>query len=177
MAGKLLLFLWISCHYLRRRWILHIKLWIYVRGRRIILCTLTTQQHLLHVLLIHFRDTTNTKHNPLVSIKNLSVTKVVISRDSGFNSIWWYAQVTSSLLKIVLEFISCKSSSTVGIGWRTLLTAVLAWCMSTHNLMSSTECFGTHTKGETHEHGSSLRSMMSRSRDHKDDARSLLISV
>ena len=83
----------------------------------------------------------------------------MIPRDSSFNSIWWKAHFTSSLLKTALWLSSCNTSSTVGIGWRSLMTASFACLISTQSLMSF--FFGTITTGDTHGVGPCAYSIMS----------------
>lgn len=58
----------------------------------------------------------------------------------------------------VLWLNSCRTSSTVGIGYRSLMTACFAFLMSTHSRMSF--LFGTTTTSKTNRLGASIFSTM-----------------
>lgn len=83
---------------------------------------------------------------------------VVMWRALGSRSIWWYASLMSSFENTVLWLNSCRTSSTVGIGYRSLMTACFAFLMSTHSRMSF--LFGTTTTSKTNRLGASIFSTM-----------------
>ena len=88
--------------------------------------------------------------------------KVVIFRDSGLSSCWWYAWHRSSFEKNEAPLSSMETDSRGGIGCLVRLMAVFATRISTHSRILLF-CSGTITTGETHSVGvfSGILSMMS----------------
>lgn len=91
------------------------------------------------------------------------VANVIISRDSGESSIWWYACLRSILLKTVAPTKSGDKSSIVGIGCFSFLIASLAHLISTH-IHTSPFGLGAGTIGDTHFDGPVTGLIISRAR-------------
>ena len=74
--------------------------------------------------------------------------------------------IGSILENFVEPFMSIRTSSMVGIGYRTRCTASLALRISMQKRTSSEFGFGTTTGGDTHDVGPSTASIMSRDKTH-----------
>ncbi len=90
------------------------------------------------------------------------VQNVVIFRDAGLSSSWWYAWHKSSLEKIQAPLSSVETDSRVGTGCLVRLMVVFAARILTH-IRILLSCLGAITAGETHSVGvfSGTFSMMS----------------
>ena len=80
----------------------------------------------------------------------LWVANVVICLDSSLNSTWWKAHFMSNLVETVPLLRSCRISSTVGMGCRSLTIALFACLISKHRRRSPLG-LGTTTTGEIQE--------------------------
>ena len=94
------------------------------------------------------------RYNPLW------VANVVISRDSGSSSIWWYPHFKSIFENTLAPFIFSSTSSTVGIGYQPRSMDLLASRIS-KQIRTSPSDFGTITTGLSHGVGPSTGSIMS----------------
>ena len=70
------------------------------------------------------------------------VTNVVMCLLSSAKSIWWNPYFRSTLFNTVLPFKSWRTSSTVGMGWHSLVTPWLVRLMSTQMLTSPQQQVG-----------------------------------
>ena len=98
--------------------------------------------------------------NLLYRYNPLWVAKVVISRDSGSSSIWWYPHFKLIFENTLAPFIFSSTSLTVGIGYRPRSLDLLASRIS-KQIRTWPSDFGTTTTGLSHGVGPSTGSIMS----------------
>lgn len=102
----------------------------------------TTTQYIPDDLLIFFGCWGHPNMRQVYLLRLQWVTNVVMCLLSSAKSIWWNPYFRSTLFNTVLPFKSWRTSSTVGMGWHSLVTPWLVRLMSTQMLTSPQQQVG-----------------------------------